>query len=71
MVGCRLNSDTPNTRDGLRGAAAVAAAGQRLGRKAMKGKRILIAVLLAFAVSTTSVSCLPYCPMKGGPAVTC
>lgn len=37
----------------------------------MKGKRIVIAVLLAFAVSTTSVSCLPYCPMKGGPAVTC
>lgn len=38
----------------------------------MRGKRILIAVLLAFAVSTTSVSCvLPYCPMKGGPSVTC
>jgi hypothetical protein len=36
-----------------------------------RGKRILIATLLAFAVSTTSVSCLPIttvnCPAGGGP----
>ncbi len=36
-----------------------------------KGKRIVVAVLLAFAVSTTSVSCLPYCPNKGAPSISC
>jgi hypothetical protein len=36
-------------------------------------KKIAVALLLAFAVSTTSVSCvqLPYCPLKGGPAISC
>ncbi|WP_276327160.1 hypothetical protein [Mycobacterium europaeum] len=35
------------------------------------GKKIMFAVLLAFAVSTTSVSCVPInipsCPAGGGP----
>jgi len=37
-----------------------------------KGKKILFALLLAFAVSTTSVSCinLPTCP-AGGSFVGC
>lgn len=38
----------------------------------MRVKRIVIAVLLAFAVSTTSVSCaLPTCPNTGSPAIAC
>jgi hypothetical protein len=36
-----------------------------------RGKKVLFALLLAFAVSTTSVSCLPIstvtCPAGGGP----
>ncbi|WP_279626985.1 hypothetical protein [Mycobacterium parascrofulaceum] len=37
----------------------------------IRGKKILLAVLLAFTVSTTSVSCIPIniptCPAGGGP----
>jgi hypothetical protein len=37
-----------------------------------KGKKVLFALLLAFAVSTTSVSCaLPTCPNTGSPSVAC
>ncbi|AGP63193.1 hypothetical protein OEM_16580 [Mycobacterium intracellulare subsp. yongonense 05-1390] len=37
-----------------------------------KVTRVLFALLLGFAVSTTSVSCVPpYCPLTGGPAVIC
>ncbi|WP_255353587.1 MULTISPECIES: hypothetical protein [unclassified Mycobacterium] len=35
-----------------------------------RGKKVLFALLLAFAVSTTSVSCTPTvitCPAGGGP----
>ncbi|MEZ0352120.1 hypothetical protein [Mycobacterium ahvazicum] len=36
-----------------------------------RGKKVFVALLLAFAVSTTSVSCLPIttvnCPAGGGP----
>jgi hypothetical protein len=36
-----------------------------------RGKKVLFVLLLAFAVSTTSVSCLPIstvnCPAGGGP----
>lgn len=36
-------------------------------------KKCAVALLLAFAVSTTSVSCvqLPVCPNTGSPAVAC
>ncbi|MCA2247531.1 hypothetical protein JF729_06940 [Mycobacterium intracellulare] len=35
-------------------------------------QKVVLVVLLAFAVSTTSVSCVPpYCPLTGGPAVIC
>jgi hypothetical protein len=36
-----------------------------------KGKSVVFVMLLAFAVSTTSVSCLPTCPNTGEPAVVC
>jgi hypothetical protein len=36
-----------------------------------RGKKVFVSLLLAFAVSTTSVSCLPIstvnCPAGGGP----
>ncbi|WP_264055146.1 hypothetical protein [Mycobacterium paraseoulense] len=36
-----------------------------------RGKKVVFALLLAFAVSTTSVSCIPItipsCPAGGGP----
>ncbi|ETZ55265.1 hypothetical protein L838_0921 [Mycobacterium avium MAV_120709_2344] len=40
-----------------------------------RSKKVLLALVLAFAVSTTSVSCVPYvapyCINTGGPAVIC
>ncbi|ETZ51964.1 putative membrane protein [Mycobacterium sp. MAC_080597_8934] len=37
-----------------------------------KVTKILFTLVLAFAVSTTSVSCVPpYCPLTGAPAAIC